>query len=74
MECVEQIFEEYAIQQTEISKVSRPTIFGKNFPNFIPAVSSKVNSFRRFAVCSRNGIRKEPRHVKCGILFRKIRH
>lgn len=73
MECVEQIFEEYAIQQTETSKVSRPItssvakptpFIGKNFPNFIPAVSSKVNAFRKFAVCSRNGIRKEPRHVK----------
>lgn len=68
MECVEQFFEEYAIQQTETSKVSRPItssvakptrFIGKNFLNFIPAVSSKVNSFRRFAVYSRNGIRKE---------------
>ena len=34
MECVEQIFEEYAIQQTEISKVSRPTytFHRKEFP------------------------------------------
>lgn len=77
MECVEQIFEEYAIQQTETSKVSRPItssvakpirFIGKNFPNFIPAVSSKVNAFQRFAVCSRNGIRKEPRHVKCHLV------
>lgn len=69
LECIERIVEEYAIQQTETSRVGRrnksakPTrLIGKHFPNFIPSTSSKANPMRRCAVCSKNGIRKESRY------------
>ena len=41
LKCVEQIVEEYAMQQTQISKMGRPStaakptrLIGKHFPNF----------------------------------------
>ena len=69
LKCVEQIVEEYALQQTQILEIGRPSraakptrLIGKHFPNFIPATQSKTKPLRKCAVCSKNGIRKESRY------------
>lgn len=71
VECAEQIIEEYAIRQTQISIAGCPTassttkptrLIEKHFPNFISAISSKANPLRRCVVCSKNKIRKQSRY------------